>query len=167
MKILIFGDTHSHLDESLLPWMEKADEIWHTGDIGNSDLALKLSTYKTFRAVYGNIDGALIRKMFPKEILFQLEGFNIFMTHIGGYPGKYSTGIKEKLIHFKPDIFICGHSHILKVMRDENLYNLLYLNPGAMGKEGFHLVKTALWLEIENKKIKSLEVIEFGKRGEL
>ncbi|TVR82804.1 MAG: metallophosphoesterase [Chitinophagaceae bacterium] len=164
MKILLISDTHSHLDEGIISNIKEADEVWHAGDIGNPIVEKKISELKPLRAVYGNIDGHELRRALPEEVCFRFNGMTIFMTHIGGYPGRYQKGIKEKLMELKPDIFICGHSHILKVIYDKNL-NLLHMNPGAAGLEGFHQIRTMLRFEINEGKIEKLEIIELGKRG--
>ena len=165
MKILIFGDTHSFLDPELKTWINKADECWHTGDIGSQELVNTMAKNSKIKAVHGNIDDMSTRKIFPEELLFKAEELSIYITHIGGYPPKYAKGIKSKLLSVHPDIFICGHSHILKIMRDQQMGNLLYINPGAMGKEGFHHRRTSVWLEISKNNIIALEVIDFGPRA--
>lgn len=162
-KILLLSDTHSYLDERILKYAAEADEIWHAGDIGNMQVAEKLEKLKPFRAVYGNIDGAEIRQAFPLNQKFEVEGVNVFITHIGGYPPKYTARVKTELQEFKPKIYICGHSHILKVMPDKNL-QLIHMNPGAAGKSGFHQVRTMLRFTLDSGKVENLEVIELGKR---
>ena len=160
LKIGLISDTHGHLDDQLIPLLEACDEIWHAGDIGDVALLDKLrGLKKTVRGVYGNIDGAKVRLDLPGELLWMCEKKKIFMTHIGGHPARYAPGIKQKLLDLKPDVFICGHSHILKVIYDKEL-NLLHLNPGACGKEGFHKVKTMLRFVVDGEKIKDMEVIE-------
>lgn len=160
-KILLLSDTHSFLDLRVLGYAKKADEIWHAGDIGSFDVTDSLQAIKPLRAVYGNIDNAAIRQHFSAELFFKIEGVTIFMTHIGGKPKKYAKGISEKLLALKPDIFICGHSHILNVAYDDNK-SLLYMNPGAVGKHGFHKKQTMLQFEVENGKAQNLMVIELG-----
>lgn len=165
-RIGLISDTHSYFPEEVYNYFAECDEIWHAGDIGNMDVVNKLVAFKPLRAVYGNIDGQEIRKLFPEDNKFTIEGMRVWMTHIGGYPGKYNPRIKKKLEFAKPELFICGHSHILKVIPDKNL-NLLHLNPGAVGKEGFHLIRTMLRFSIEDAKLKDLEAIELGSRGSI
>lgn len=156
------SDTHSYLHPDVFKYFDQVDEIWHAGDIGNVELADKLEAFKPFRAVYGNIDGADLRVRYPLNLHFELEQVKVFMTHIGGYPGKYAPGVKEALREHKPALFICGHSHILKVMPDP-AYHLLHMNPGACGIQGWHKVKTLLRFELSAGKISNLEVIELPK----
>ncbi|WP_299155762.1 metallophosphoesterase family protein [uncultured Christiangramia sp.] len=158
-KILLLSDTHSHMDERILHYAGEADEIWHAGDIGKTDVTDKLKQIGPLRAVYGNIDDAEIRKEFPLNQRFMCEEVDVWITHIGGYPGKYSPAIREEIRQNPPKLFICGHSHILKVMNDKNL-GLLHMNPGAAGKHGFHKKRTMLRFQIDKKEIKELEVIE-------
>lgn len=158
-KILLLSDTHSHIDERILHYAGEADEIWHAGDIGKTDVTDKLKQIGPLRAVYGNIDDAEIRKEFPLNQRFMCEEVDVWITHIGGYPGKYSPAIREEIRQNPPKLFICGHSHILKVMNDKNL-GLLHMNPGAAGKHGFHKKRTMLRFQIDKKEIKELEVIE-------
>lgn len=160
---MLLSDTHSYLDNRILSYARQADEIWHAGDIGNTKVTDALKKIKPLRAVYGNIDDHEIRKEFPLNNRFMCEAVDVWITHIGGYPGKYSPAVREKINKNPPKLFICGHSHILKVMHDKNL-NLLHMNPGACGKQGFHQVRTMLRFEIEGENIKNLEVIELGKR---
>ena len=162
-KISLLSDTHSILDERFIPHLKNSDEIWHAGDIGSLDVYDKLTKLSNVKAVYGNIDDHKIRIGLKSELFFKCEGVNIYMTHIGGYPGKYSKGIKEKIEKTNPNIFICGHSHILKIMNDKK-NKLLFLNPGAAGNRGFHKVKTLLRFEIDNRKIFNIEVIKIGPR---
>ena len=162
-RIGLISDTHSYLDPKVCKYFKECDEIWHAGDIGNAEVTDQLETFKPLRAVYGNIDGGILRKAFPQDLFFKCEEVPVFMTHIGGYPNRYAKGIIEKLKELKPKIFICGHSHILKVMYDKK-YNLLHINPGAAGKSGFHKVKTVIRFTIDGKDIKDLEVVELGKR---
>lgn len=165
-KILLISDTHSFLEPKLIKHILDADEVWHAGDIGSIDLCFEIEKLKPFRAVFGNIDGTDIRKSYRENLVFTCEEVNVFMTHIGGYPGKFPAKIKAQLKEHKPNLFICGHSHILKVMFDKEM-NLLHMNPGACGVHGFHLVKTALKFEIEAHEIKNLAVIELGNRTSL
>ncbi|MFY0254373.1 metallophosphoesterase family protein [Chitinophaga sp. 30R24] len=158
-KIGLMSDTHSYLHPQVFRYFEEVDEIWHAGDIGQVELADKLEAFKPFRAVYGNIDGADIRIRYPEILRFTLEGVAVMMTHIGGYPGKYAPGIREQLKQQPPKLFICGHSHILKVMPDPALH-LLHMNPGACGQQGWHKVKTLLRFQLDAGNIQQLEVIE-------
>lgn len=167
MKIGLLSDTHSHLDPAVLTHFAACDEIWHAGDIGDRKVAEALEKVRPFRAVYGNIDDQTIRVRFPEDLWFTCEGLTVWMTHIGGTPPSYNPRIRKVLAEKVPDIFICGHSHILRVKRDPQHNNLLYLNPGAAGNHGFHIMKTILRFEITGKKIYNMEVIELGKRGAL
>jgi len=163
MKILLLSDTHSYIDERILDYASQADEVWHAGDIGSLNVTDELAKVAKLRAVYGNIDSAEIRKEFPLNNRFQIENLDVLMTHIGGYPGKYSPAIREEIYKNPPKLFISGHSHILKVMPDKKL-NLLHMNPGACGIHGFHQVRTMIRFEINSGKIENPEVIELGKR---
>jgi len=165
LKIGLISDTHSHLDPKVFEVFKDVDEIWHAGDIGNPDVAEQLKKFKPFYAVYGNIDGREIRQEYPLNLEFEREGLKILMTHIGGYPGHYEPKARRKIEEVKPDVFICGHSHILKVMRDEKYNNMLAINPGAAGIEGFHKVKTVLRFLLNKGKVENMEVVELGKRG--
>jgi len=159
MKIGLLSDTHCYIDSRIYKYFEMCDEIWHAGDIGNLETANKLQQFKPLRAVYGNIDGYSVRQLFPKYLFFTVEEMRVLITHIGGYPGHYAKEVYPLLVNNPPDIFICGHSHILKVMYDKNL-KFLHINPGAAGKYGFHTVQTLIRFEIRGKKIDNLEVIE-------
>ncbi|MFK7001570.1 metallophosphoesterase family protein [Flavobacterium oreochromis] len=162
-KILLLSDTHGHIDESILKHVNWSDEVWHAGDIGNLIVTDTIKKYKPLRAVYGNIDGTNARMEFPLHNRFFCEKVDVLITHIGGYPNKYNQEIKEELYKNPPKLFICGHSHILKVQFDKKL-NLLHMNPGACGKSGFHQMRTMLRFIIEGESIKELEVIELGAR---
>ncbi|MDC6387069.1 metallophosphoesterase family protein [Maribacter sp. PR1] len=162
-KILLLSDTHSHIDDRILEYASQADEIWHAGDIGTLAVTDKLSTIKPLRGVYGNIDNHIIQKEFPLNDRFMCEGVDVWITHIGGYPPKYNVNTRSEIIKNPPKLFICGHSHILKVMWDKKL-GVLHMNPGACGKHGFHQIRTMLRFTIDGKEIKDLEVIELGKR---
>ena len=162
-KILLLSDTHSHLDETILKYAAMADEVWHAGDIGSLEVCDALSTLKPLRAVYGNIDDHSIQQEFPLNNRFMCEEVDVWITHIGGYPPKYNPNTRMEIKKNPPKLFICGHSHILKVMWDKNV-GLLHMNPGACGKHGFHQVRTMLRFAIDGKEIKDLEVIELGKR---
>jgi putative phosphoesterase len=158
----LLSDTHTFLHHGTADFFEKCDEIWHAGDIGNLDCLEKLSALKPVRAVYGNIDGQEIRMRVPQTQFFQVENRKILMTHIGGKPGKYDPEAKKLIINSKPDIFICGHSHICKVQFDAK-NNLMYINPGAAGKYGFHLKITLLRFEINDTLLQNMEILEINK----
>ena len=162
-KILLLSDTHSYLDDAILKHVAMADEVWHAGDIGHLQVTDTLKKLKPLRAVYGNIDSAEARSEFPLDLRFRCEEVDVWITHIGGYPGRYNPRIRDAIRLHPPRIFISGHSHILKVMNDKKL-KLLHMNPGAVGKHGFHKVRTMLRFEIDGKEIKNLEVIEFDRR---
>ncbi|TNF73683.1 MAG: metallophosphoesterase [Bacteroidetes bacterium] len=163
-KILLLSDTHGHMDERILTYAREADQIWHAGDIGDLSVTDALKDLKPVRAVYGNIDGAQVRLEFPLDNRFDCEGVDVWITHIGGYPGRYQQRVREVMRENPPKLFICGHSHILKVQYDKK-FDLLHMNPGACGKTGFHQVRTMLRFVIDGKEIKELEVVELGKRG--
>jgi len=165
-KIGLLSDTHGFLDKKIFKYFEEVDEIWHAGDIGTMEVVEALESFKPFRAVYGNIDGGKIRTEFPLNNKFQCEELKIWMTHIGGYPGRYSKRIREEMPLDTPDIFITGHSHILKIMPDKK-HDLLHINPGACGNTGFHKVKTIVRFVIDGKDIRDMEVIELGQRGSI
>ena len=158
-KIGLLSDTHGWIFPSVYEFFKDCDEIWHAGDIGGTDVARCLSSFKPLKAVYGNIDDYRVRLMFPKIQIFTVENVKVMMTHIGGYPGHYESGIKELIIKEKPNIFISGHSHILKVMNDHSL-NLLHINPGAAGNSGFHRVVTMVRFQIDGSEIHKMEVYE-------
>ncbi len=158
-KILLLSDTHSHIDDTILKYVKQADEVWHAGDIGDLKVTDTIKKLKPLRAVYGNIDNAEARTEFPLHNRFMCEKVDVWITHIGGYPGRYSPAIREEIRMNPPKLFITGHSHILKVMNDKKL-GLLYMNPGAMGTHGFHKVRTMLRFEIDGEKIGNLEVVE-------
>jgi putative phosphoesterase len=158
-RIGLISDTHTFINPKLYDFFKDVDEIWHAGDIGNIETLNKLKEFKTVKAVYGNIDGQDIRVECPKFNVFSCEDVKVFLTHIGGYPNRYAPGIKDLLIKHKPKLFICGHSHILKVINDKKL-NLLHMNPGAAGNSGLHKHITMLRFIIDGKNIKDLEVFE-------
>lgn len=164
-QIGLVSDTHSYFDEKILHHFESCDEVWHAGDFGTLKIFDKLQSFKPLRAVYGNIDSHDIRQEAPENLHFELEGFRIWMTHIGGAPPNYNPAVKQRFKDNTPDIFVCGHSHILRVLRDQRLNNMWYLNPGAAGQEGFHKIRTLLRFILDDKKIVKMEVIELGKRG--
>ncbi|XCI74906.1 MAG: metallophosphoesterase family protein [Flavobacteriales bacterium] len=160
-RILLLSDTHSHIDDRILYYAQGADEVWHAGDIGSLEVTESFTA--PIKAVYGNIDGQEIRKTFPLHQYFFCEGINVWITHIGGYPGRYNLKVRKALKIHPPKLFICGHSHILKVIFDKNL-GLLHINPGAAGMYGFHKVRTMLRFCIHFDKILDLEIVELSKR---
>ena len=161
-KILLLSDTHSYIDNDILKYVKQADEVWHAGDIGDLKVTDSIKALKPIRAVYGNIDDAKARATFPLDLKFNCEDVSVYITHIGGYPGKYNQRIREDIYANPPKLFICGHSHILKVMPDKKT-GLLHMNPGAIGLHGFHKVRTMLRFEIDGSKIQNLEVIELSR----
>ncbi len=163
-KIGLLSDTHGYIDEKMIAHFASCDEVWHAGDFGegvNNELE---KHWKVVRGVYGNIDGQQLRAIYPENNRFVCEGLDVLMTHIGGYPGNYEARMRNIIQLNPPALFICGHSHILKVMPDKKL-NLLHINPGAAGKSGFHIMRTIVRFVIDNGIIKNLEVIELGKRS--
>ncbi|MDZ7880125.1 MAG: metallophosphoesterase family protein [Saprospiraceae bacterium] len=163
-KIGLLSDTHSFLDPRIYEHFAEVDEIWHAGDIGAHAVADALEAFKPLRAVYGNIDDSKMRARFPENSSWTTEGLKVLMTHIGGYPNKYPTRVRQLLLAEQPDLFICGHSHILKIMPDK-IFNLIHINPGACGNEGFHQVKTLVRFWIVAGKIQNLEIVELGAKG--
>jgi len=161
-KILLLSDTHGYIDDDILKYVKQADEVWHAGDIGNLNVTDSIKNLKPLIAVYGNIDDAKTRMEFPEHKRFLCENIDVWITHIGGYPNKYDIRVKNEILKNPPKLFICSHSHILKVMPDKKL-NLLHMNPGAVGKQGLHKVRTMLRFIIQGDKIDNLEVIEFNK----
>lgn len=160
----LLSDTHGYLDPQLESFFSGVDEIWHAGDIGDIEVCRILESWKPLVAVYGNIDGDPVRRTYPAHQRLVREGLDIWMTHIGGYPGSYAPGIRERIHKNPPGLFISGHSHILKVIPDKK-NSLLHMNPGAAGTYGFHLVRTAIRFEISNGKPGALDIIELGKRS--
>jgi putative phosphoesterase len=161
-NILLISDTHSYLDPRIEKHIDACDEVWHAGDIGDISLTDKIKSKKKLIAVYGNIDDNKARAEFQKDEIFFCEKVKIFITHIGGYPPNYTPALFQKLSEIKPQLFICGHSHILKVMYDKSIA-CLHMNPGALGTHGFHKVQTALKFEIDGDKIQNLQIIELTK----
>src|SRR5699024_8258778 len=161
-NILLLSDTHSYIDDKIIKYAKKADEVWHAGDIGDIHVADELEKTGVFRAVYGNIDDVKVRSTYPLHQRFLCEEVEVWMTHIGGYPGRYAPRIRTEINNNPPQLFISGHSHILKVMNDKKLH-VLQMNPGAIGKHGFHQKRTLLRFEIDGKRIQNLEVIEFDR----
>ncbi len=161
-RIACLSDTHGFLDNRLIDFFNPCDEIWHAGDIGSLNVAEKLFTIKPLRAVCGNIDGPEIRDKYPVCQRFRCEKVDVLITHIGGYPGKYDSAVRPLILENPPKLFICGHSHILKVMNDKKS-GLLHINPGAAGRSGLHILQTAVRFIIDNDKISDLEVIELKR----
>lgn len=166
MKIGLLSDTHSYLDSTVFTHFKDCDEVWHAGDIGDAAVVNQLEKFKPLRAVFGNIDDKEMQLRYPEDLWFNYEGLTFWITHIGGAPPNYNPRVKKILKEKTPDVFICGHSHILRVKKDP-AFNMLYLNPGAAGNHGFHAIKTLIRFEVSNKLISKLEVIELGKRGAL
>ncbi|MCX8149438.1 MAG: metallophosphatase family protein [Thermaurantimonas aggregans] len=165
-RIFLLSDTHGYVDDAICRYAAQADEVWHAGDIGSENVLESLSQSSiTLRAVFGNIDDTSLRKKWPEDAVFEIEGLKVWITHIGGYPGKYVRRVQQKWNSIKPGLFICGHSHILKVMYDSK-NACLHMNPGAAGIHGFHQVRTALRFQVRAGKVENLEVIEFGKRAQ-
>lgn len=160
----LISDTHSYLDPTVFEHFKGCDEIWHIGDIGERKVYDELAAFKPTKAVFGNIDSQELRYELPEDLIFEIEGSKVFITHIGSLPGKYSTRIKKMIKIHQPNLFICGHSHILRVIKDSANGGMVYLNPGAAGKHGFHHMRTIMRMTLEQSKITNLEVIELGKR---
>jgi uncharacterized protein len=158
----ILSDTHGWVDDAILDRFKTVDEIWHAGDIGNREVADKLAAIKPLKGVYGNIDGAFLRSFFPEFAFFVKAGLKVLMTHIGGSPGKYPANVRAAIQKYDPDVFICGHSHILKVVRTGKI---LHINPGAAGRQGFHQQRTLLLMGIRDRKVAHVDVVELGPRG--
>ena len=163
IRIGLISDTHGFLDDAIFKHFENCDEIWHAGDFGNLTLANQLLQFRPLKGVYGNIDGPEVRAVYPEEIRWKAEDVNVFMKHIGGYPGRYATEVKAELTKQQTQLFICGHSHILKVIYDEK-FHCLHMNPGAAGKQGWHKQRTVIRFVIEGKEMKKCEVIELSPR---
>lgn len=163
-KILLLSDTHGYFDEAMLRHAREADEVWHAGDIGAIEVADAFSGIKPFRAVHGNIDNATIRMSFPEQLFFECEGLPVLMIHIAGNPPAYTESIRKLLDHHKPAVMVCGHSHILKIVRNPKT-GLLHINPGAAGRHGFHKVRTLVRFRLHQGKISEMDVIELGKKG--
>ncbi len=159
----LISDTHSYLDPAVFEHFKNCDEIWHAGDLGTAVIAEELNSFKPVRGVYGNIDGFDIKSLYPEQNIFMCEDVKIMMRHIGGYPPKYNTETKKEILIHQPQLFISGHSHILKVMYDEKL-KCLHMNPGAAGKHGWHKMRTLIRFAIDGKNIRDCEIIELGSR---
>ncbi len=166
MKIGLLSDTHGWIHPRLFDHFSTCDEIWHAGDIGNIDTADKLASFKPFRAVFGNIDDAVVRMIYKDHLIFNAECIRVWLTHIGGTPGHYDVRVKPGIYENPPDLFICGHSHLAKVMYDKK-GGFLFVNPGAAGYTGFHKFMTAIRFQIDGKNIHDLELIELGERGKI
>lgn len=162
-KILLLSDSHGYIDQKITKYLDDVDEVWHAGDIGNLKVCEAILKIKPLKAVFGNIDNHEIREKFQEDLTFYCEGLKIYITHIGGYPGNYNSRAKKIIQDFKPNIFICGHSHILKIIYDKK-NELLHMNPGASGIQGFHKKRTILKFNIENQKVKNLNVIELARK---
>lgn len=162
-RIGLISDTHGYLDEAVFKHFETCDEIWHAGDFGSIELANRLAAKKPLKGVYGNIDDNAVQNSYPENLFFHCEDVKVFMTHIGGYPPRYNYRVKPLIIEHKPQLFIAGHSHILKVIYDDKL-QCLHMNPGAAGNQGWHKVRTIITFLIDGKNMKDCKVIELGKR---
>ncbi len=162
LQVGILSDTHGSIHPKLYDFFENCDEIWHAGDIGDISVTDRLRAFKPLVAVYGNIDGAILRSEFPKDVSFQREQIQVFLTHIGGYPGKYQPGIRQKLNELRPKLFVCGHSHILKIIFDQNL-QLLHINPGAAGNSGLHQKITLIRMKISEDRMFDVEILEIDR----
>ena len=164
MRIGLISDTHSYLDPQVFELFAEVDEIWHAGDVGKVEVAQELEAFIPFKCVYGNIDGKDIRVDYSRDLRWNCQGMDVWMTHIGGYPERYNKRVREVMKSNPPGLFICGHSHIMKVMFDKR-YNCLHINPGAAGIVGFHKIRTMARFTIDAGRIKDLEAIELGVRG--
>ena len=162
-RIGLISDTHNYLDEAVFKHFDQCDEIWHGGDFGTVEIANRLKDFKPLKGVFGNIDGQDVRSVYPLKLSWTCEEVRVYMTHIGGYPGRYAPGVKQEIVSNGAKLFICGHSHILKVIYDDKI-GCLHMNPGAAGKQGWHQVRTLLRFTIDGDDMKDLEVIELGKR---
>ncbi len=162
-KIILLSDTHSFINEEILDYLSAADEVWHAGDFGSLEILKELQEHNLSQGVYGNIDGKEIQAEFPLTSIFTCEKVKVVMQHIAGYPGKYAKGIKELIEKEKPQLFISGHSHILKIMFDQKL-NCLHMNPGAAGKQGWHKVRTMISFVIDEAEMKDCKIIELSGR---
>lgn len=163
MKIGIISDTHGYLDDQIFHFFRDCDELWHAGDIGSLSVIEKLETFKPLRAVFGNIDESRIRWIYPENQLFDCSGLKVYMTHIGGLPPQYNPRTRAIIEKEKPAIFVCGHSHILKVMKDSK-NDLLFINPGSAGNQGVHRIKTVLRFNVTSAVPGDMEILELGKR---
>lgn len=164
MKIGLLSDTHGWIHPKLFDFFAGCEEIWHAGDIGNLETADRLAAFKPFRAVYGNIDGGQVRSVYKEHLRFKVEDLSVWITHIGGFPGNYDPRVKQEIYSNPPGLFICGHSHIARIMFDKK-GNFLYVNPGAAGYIGFHKIMTAVRFEVDGKNIHAMELVELGERS--
>jgi putative phosphoesterase len=164
MRIVLFSDTHGFLDDALIAGCRDCDEIWHAGDFGTAEVLDGLKEVGRVRGVFGNVDGPELRSQVPEDLEWSSGSLRFYMTHIGGYPGRYDPRARRELEQRKPDVFICGHSHVVRVVRDQKL-GLLHLNPGASGHAGWYTERTAMRFEILEGRIEQLEVLALGKRG--
>ena len=162
-RIGLISDTHNYLDDAVFRHFEKCDEIWHAGDIGNTEICNKLAAFRPLKGVHGNIDGQEIREQLPEKLRWTCEEVSIYMTHIGGYPPRYNPEVRKELYARPPKLFIAGHSHILKIIYDKQL-QCLHMNPGAAGKEGWHKVRTIITFAIDGPDMKDCNIVELGKR---
>lgn len=165
-RIGLLADTHGYLDEIVFHHFKNCDEVWHAGDVGNSNLIEKIEKFKPLRGVFGNVDGLDVRSRFPETLVFQCEEVKVYLTHIGGSPPKYPPGLKKNLKENQINLFISGHSHMLKIVFDEEI-ECLHINPGAAGRQGWHQMKTIVRFSIEGDQITNCEVIELGLRGKI
>ncbi len=163
-RIGIISDTHGTFDERLREFLKDVDEIWHAGDIGSLELADRIASFKPLRAVSGNIDGGVTRRVYPDFLSFECEGVSVLMTHIGGYPRRYDPRAIQRIQALRPKLFIAGHSHILKVQYDP-VYDLLAVNPGAAGEYGFHRTRTAIRFIVDGTQMRDMEVGEWPRQG--
>lgn len=167
MRIGLISDTHGFLDPKVFEYFKEVDQIWHAGDVGTASLIEELGAFKPILGVYGNIDGQDVRKIFPEHQKFECEGIKVWMTHIGGKPPRYNPNVRTLIDKLRPDLFICGHSHILAVMHDPKRKQVLYMNPGAAGRHGFHKERTLIRFTLELGKIKDVEVVKLGSRAKI
>ena len=165
IKIGLISDTHGYLDPKVYSYFQECDQIWHAGDFGSFEVSNGLEAFKPLKGVYGNIDDNDIRTVHPLDHRFTVEDIDVWITHIGGYPGRYNERVLNELNESPPDLFICGHSHILKIVKDPKYENMLVMNPGAAGMQGLHKIRTILRFAIDGEKIQDVEAIELGKRG--
>ena len=164
MRIALLSDTHSYMDQDILDLLEGCDEVWHAGDIGSLRVTEQLAEILPVRAIYGNIDDHKIRQVYPRDLIFTVDEVKVWMTHIGAYPPRYHKAIRPRLDEIQPDLFICGHSHILRVIYDKER-SCLHMNPGACGRHGFHKIRTMLRFDIDGDRVHSAQVIELGSRS--
>lgn len=164
MKVGIISDTHGFLDPRVFEAFEGCDEIWHAGDFGSVEVAEELEAFVPLRGVFGNIDGREIRTKFPRDLRFDCDGVDVWITHIAGRPGRYDSRVRQQLADDPPDVLICGHSHIVSVENDDR-YQVKYMNPGAAGHQGFHVMRTLLKAEFVAGSIRNMSLVELGPRG--